>query len=144
MQTKLPTAWSEPNFSTSLSDPTSQPSASMVNNPTVCLHGPKSTFNSRLHGRELNSLCHNGRDKIVSCLAHNQLQTDSFSKYSNSRDHRFLVWHHSHSSPFPIWGLLWQLWLSYTLHTSTKLYPMLCTWTKSQIVQSPTKLNDKI
>ena len=46
--------------------------------------------------------------------------------------------------PFRIWGLVWQLWLSYPLRASAKLYPMLCTWTKSQIVQSPTKLNDKI
>ena len=44
----------------------------------------------------------------------------------------------------PIWGLLWQLWLSYPLCMSIKLYQCLCTWTKSRIVQSPTKLNYKI
>ena len=27
-------------------------------------------------------------------------------------------------APFSIWGILWQLWLSYPLHTSVKLYPM--------------------
>ena len=45
---------------------------------------------------------------------------------------------------FPIWGLLWQLWLSYPLHVSVNCTQCLCTWTKSRIVQSPTKLNDKI
>ena len=35
---------------------------------------------------------------------------------------------------FPIWGLSWQLWLPYPLRTSVKLYPMLCSWTKSRIV----------
>ena len=58
--------------------------------------------------------------------------------------HRFWAWRHSHSSLFSIWGLLWQLWLSYPLHVSVDCTQCLCTWTKSRIVQSPTKLNDKI
>ena len=45
---------------------------------------------------------------------------------------------------FPILGLLWQLWLSYPLCPRVNCTQYLCTWTKSQIVQSPTKLNDKI
>ena len=45
---------------------------------------------------------------------------------------------------FSIWGLLWQLWLSYPLRTSVDCTQCLCTWTKSRIVQSPTKLNDEI
>ena len=42
-----------------------------------------------------------------------------------------------------IYGLL-QLWLSYPLRASVNCTQYLCTWTKSRIVQSPTKLNDKI
>ena len=45
---------------------------------------------------------------------------------------------------FLIWGLLWQLWLSYPLCASVNCTQCLHTWTKSRIVQSPTKLNDKI
>ena len=45
---------------------------------------------------------------------------------------------------FSIRGLLWQLWLSYPLHASVDCTQCLCTWTKTRIVQSPTKLNDKI
>ena len=47
-------------------------------------------------------------------------------------------------APFPVWGLLWQWWWSYPLRPSVNCTQRLCTWTKSWIVQSPTKLNDKI
>ena len=47
-------------------------------------------------------------------------------------------------APFPIGGLLWQLWLSYPLRASVNCTQCLCAWTKSRIVQSPTKVNDKI
>ena len=43
---------------------------------------------------------------------------------------------------YPIWGLLWRLWLSSA--TSVNCSQCLCTWNKSRIVQRPTKLNDKI
>ena len=121
-----------------------QPSASMANNPIVCLYGPKSTFNTRLHGREHNSLCHNGRDKIISCLAHSQLQTDSFSKSSNSRDHRFRAWHHSHSSPIFYLRFIMTIVIVISFAHECKLYPVLCTWSKSRIVQSPIKVNNPI
>ena len=73
-----------------------------------------------------------------------ETQLTSFSKYPNSQPiaSRHDVVHTP--VPFPIWGLLWQLWLSYPLRTSVNCTQCLCTWTKSQIVQSPTKLNDKI
>ena len=45
---------------------------------------------------------------------------------------------------FPLWDLLWQLWLSYHLRTSVNCTQCLCTWIKGWIVQSPIKLNDKI
>ena len=70
--------------------------------------------------------------------------TDCFSKSPNSQPiasgHDIL---HT-PAPFPIWGLLWQLWLSYPLRASVDCTQCLCTWTKSRIVQSPTKLNDII
>ena len=70
--------------------------------------------------------------------------TDCFSKSSNSQPiaSRHAVIHTP--VPFPIWGLLWQLWLSYPLRASVDCTQCLCTWTKSWIVQRPTKLNDKI
>ena len=67
-----------------------------------------------------------------------------FSKYPNSQPiaSRHDVIHTP--VPFPIWSLLWQLWLSYPLRTCINCTQCLCTWTKSRIVPSPTKLNDKI
>ena len=35
-----------------------------------------------------------------------QFSIDSFSKSSNSLDHFFQAWRHSHSSPFPVWGFI--------------------------------------
>ena len=56
--------------------------------------------------------------QLSAYTAQSQLTTESFSKSSNSQDHCFLAWRHSHSSLFPIWGLSWQLWLPYSLHAS--------------------------
>ena len=73
-----------------------------------------------------------------------ETQLMCFSKYPNSQpiaSGRDVI----HTSvPFLLWGLLWQLWLSYPLRASVNCTQCLCTWTKSRIVQSPTKLNDKI
>ena len=72
------------------------------------------------------------------------IQLTCFSKYPNSQpiasSHDII---HTPVS-FPILGLLWQSQLSYPLHTCVNCTQCLCTWTKSWIVQSPTKLNDKI
>ena len=51
-------------------------------------------------------------------IVHSELPTDPFSKFSNSQDHRFRAWRHSHSSFVSNLGFLWQLWLSYPLRTS--------------------------
>ena len=131
-----------------------EPYASMVETPTsqhhgwnststIYLHGPSQLSNSQLHGRELNSLCPKAETKS-SYMARSHLPTNVFFKIPKFSAHRFQAWRHSHSSPFPIWGLLWQLWLSYPLCISINCTQCLCTWTKSRIVQSPTKLNDKI
>ena len=72
------------------------------------------------------------------------LQLTRFLKYSNSQP--IASRHDVIHTPvqFPIWGLLWQFWLSYPLRASVNCAQWLCTWTKSQIVQRPTKPNDKI
>ena len=70
--------------------------------------------------------------------------TDCFSKYQYSQP---IASGHDviHTPvPFTIWGLLWQLWLSYPLRPSVNCTQCLCTWTKSRILISPTLLNDKI
>ena len=74
MLTKLPTAWSDPKFSTPWSDP------------------------------NFNCLPKWQRTQLSAYIVQNQLPTTSFSKSSNSQDHRFRAWRHSHSSSFPIWG----------------------------------------
>ena len=88
----------------------------------------------------------NGRDKMSDCLtmARSQHPTGVFFKIPKFSAHHFWAWCHSHPASFPIWGLLWQLWLLYPLCVSINCTQCLCTWTKSWIIQSPTKLNDKI
>ena len=80
--------------------------------------------NSWLHGRELNSLYHNGRDKIVSCLAHSQLQTDCSSKSLNSLAHCFQAWYHSHSSLISYLGFIMAIVIIISFAREHKLYPM--------------------
>ena len=36
--------------------------------------------------------------QLFASIVHSQLPTDSFSKSSNSQDHHFRAWRHSHSS----------------------------------------------
>ena len=61
-------------------------------------------------------------------------QLTCFSKYLNSPP--IASGHDVIHTPalFSIWGLLWQLWLSYPLRTSVNCTQCLCTWTKSRIV----------
>ena len=94
---------------------------------------PKSTPNRIGPSRVPNST------RLQSCT-----QLTCLSKYPNS--HPMASRHDVIHAPvsFPIWGLLWKLWLSYPLRASVNCAQWLCTWTKSRIVQSPTKLNDKI
>ena len=47
-------------------------------------------------------------------------------------------------APFPVWGLLWQWWLSYPLRTSVNCTQCYAHELLTRIVQSQTKLNDKI
>ena len=57
-------------------------------------------------------------------LHHGCNSTKPFSKSSKFSAFLFGAWRHPHSSPFPVWHLLWQLWLSYPSCTRVKLYPM--------------------
>ena len=75
----------------------------------------------------------------VSCL-----QLTCFSKYPNSQSIASGQDVIHTPVPFTIWGLLWQLWLSYPLCVSVNCTQCLRTWTKYRIIQSSTKLNDKI
>ena len=78
-------------------------------------------------------------------LAQSRISTNFFFKITKFSAHRFRAWCHSHSSPISYMGfLLWHLWLSYPLCESENCTQCVCTRTKSQIVQSPTKPNDKI
>ena len=122
-------------------------------NWTIVFHGP--TSKSKVPGRTPISQ-HHGRNTTV-CLTGKTAQRPAFivqrqpSKIFKCQPFQNLqiLWtiasgHHSHSGWFPIWGLSWQLWLSYPLRTSVNCTQCLCTQTKSRIVQSPTKLNDRI
>ena len=72
---------------------------------------------------ENSTLWLNGRNSTL-CL-YGPISTDSFSKFSNSKDHLFRAWRHPHSSLIScLGGLLWQWWLSYPSCTSVKLHPM--------------------
>ena len=78
--------------------------------------------------------------RCASCSpALSRISTNCFFKITKFSAHCFRAWRHSHPSPiFSLGFLLWHLWMSYPLWTNVN------TGTKSRIVQSPTKLNDKI
>ena len=116
----------------------------------VCLHGPMSTFNCIFRLQLLNTMV---LTQLLTIMVGPQLrlsaiksdnQSDSFSKSSNSQDHRFLAWRHSHTRPIFYLGFIMTIAIVISFARECELYPKLCTWTKSRIVQSPTKLNDKI
>ena len=110
-------------------------------NPTSQHHGPIPTFHH--HGQTPNStVCLNGRQpNCLPTLSKVNFQLTCFSKSSNSPDHCIRAWH---SSPISYLGFIMTIVIVISFPHEHKLYPMLCTWTKSWIVQSPTKLNDKI
>ena len=91
-------------------------------------------------------LCFHGREPNFLPTWYNvNFQQPVFFKSSNyqpiSSEHDVI---HTPAS-FPVWGLLWQWWLSYPLRASVKLYPTDSTHgLLIRVVQSPTKLNDKI
>ena len=85
-----------------------------------------------------------GRDlkkQTTSSTAQIQLSTYSFSKSLNSQDHLFRAWRYPHSSPWFIMTIVIVISFMRLRKTVPNDYaPELLT----QIVQSPTKLNDEI
>ena len=74
-----------------------------------------------------------------------QLPTDSFSKSSYFQDHLFRAWHHPHSSHISCLGFIMTLVIVISFACERKTVPNdYAPELLTQIVQSPTKLNDKI
>ena len=116
-----------------------QPYALMVETQTSQHHRRNSTSTVRLYSpSRLPTRLVPIRQPTRLLLSKNP--TDAFFKISNFSAHRFRSWCHSHSSPISYLAL----WLSYPLRASVNCAQCLCTWTKSRIVRSPNKLNDKI
>ena len=103
----------------------------------------QSQFLNIMVGPQLFNIMVGPQLELSAYMAQSQLPT-LFSKSSNSQDHCFQAWRHSHSSPISYLGFIMTIVIVISFAHERKLYPMLCTWTKSRIVQSPTKLNDKI
>ena len=82
--------------------------------------------------------------QLYAYIVQSQLLTNPFSKSSNSQDYHFRAWCHSHSNLVSHLGFIMTIVIVIYFARERKLYPMLCTWTKSRIAQNPTKLNDKI
>ena len=109
-------------------------------NSTVCLIGRK--LNSMA---ENSILCSNGRNSIV-CL-HGPIKNPQLTWFLKSSNSEPISSEHDviHTpAPFPVWDLLWQWWLSYSLRTSVNCTQWYALELLTRIVQSPTKLNDEI
>ena len=110
-------------------------------------HPSASMAETQLNGRELNSqpqwqklICLPAWSNLKSLTSQHHRRTptsklrsrtsiNSFSKSSKFCPHLLWAWRHQHSSPFPVWGLLWQWWLWYPLRTSVNCTNWLHTWT---------------
>ena len=103
-----------PQLLTIMVGPQLQLSTSVAENTTVCLHSPKSTPKWLFF-------------KIL-----------KFSGSSLPSKTSFTL------QPISYLGFIMTIVIVISFAYERKLYPMLCGWTKSWIVQSPTKLNDKI
>ena len=82
------------------------------------------TVETQLYGRELHSLT---QWQQLNCLPAWSLVNSQLTLFQNLQILRTIASGHDviHTPAlFPIWGLLWQLWLSYRLCACVKLYPM--------------------
>ena len=103
-------------------DPKNLTAVAAVKNSTLCLNGRNST--SQLNG---------------------PTSTDSLSKSLNSQDYLFWAWCHPHSSPISCLGVCYDNGDCHILCTRAWTAPIDYTpGLLTRIVQSPTKLNDKI
>ena len=84
------------------------------------------------------------KTQLSTDMAQNQLPPDVIFKIFKFSSHRFWAWRHSHNSPLSYLGFIMTIVIVISFARERKLYPVLCTWSKSRIVQTPTKLNDKI
>ena len=147
-----PNAWNisryNLNFSTPLSDPTSQ---HHVRTPTSQHHGRTPTYNhgrtpTYNHGRTPPStVCLNARQP--NCLPAWSKVNSQLTLFQNLQILRIItsgIWHHSHSSLIFYRGFMMTIVIVRSFAHERKLYPIPCSWTKSRIVQSSTKLNHKI
>ena len=147
VHSQLPAAWLDPNFSTPWSELNS-----MAENSIVCLHGP--ILNPQHHcqtqllyimvGSQL-QLSGIEADNPTFCL-HGPKSTPNwlFFKILKFSGPSLLGMTSFTLQPIFYLGFIMTVVIVISLARERKLYPVLCTWTKSRIVQSPTKLNDKI
>ena len=81
-------------------DPKSLTAAATVENSTVCLHDPMSTFNSMVGLQLLNTMV---GTQLLNIMVGTQ---QSFSKSSKFSAHLFWVWRHPHSIPISCLGFI--------------------------------------
>ena len=112
--TMLTTPGSDANFTTSLSDPTSHH------------HG----------GTPTSTVCLNGRQP--NCLPTSSTVNSQLTLFQNLQILRTIASGHD-SRHISYLGFIMTIVIFISFAHERKLYPMLCTWIKSRIVQSPTK-----
>ena len=103
----------------------------------------KNPTTSSMDKIQLSSLRPNGRNSTI--VFHGLISTAEFLKSSNSQDHLYRSWRHPHSRPIFCLGFIMTrvIFISFVHERKTVpngYAPELLT----RIVQSPTKLNDKI
>ena len=99
---------------------------------------------TQLYGRELHSL---SQWQKLNCLSARSTVNSQLTLFQNLQILKTIASGHDiiHTPTlFSYLGFIMTIVTVISFVHERKLYPMLCTWTKSRIVQSPTKLNDKI
>ena len=85
------------------------------------------------------------KTQLFDSMAESQPSTASLSKSSNSQDHLFRAWCHPHSSPISCLGFIMTMVIIISFTHKRKTAPNdYAPELLTQIVQSPTKLKDKI
>ena len=112
-------------------------------NLTLCPNGRNSTI--ILHG--LTTSQHYGRTQLLNTMVGTQLlhtmvgtQLNLFQNLPNSQPISTKQDVIHSPDPFPVWGLLWQWWLSYPLCTIVKCTNWLHTWTLNPNSSKPSQI----
>ena len=142
---KVPTACSDPNFSTSWSE---------LNFSTVCINGRQpnclSTW-ANVNFQTLNSMAENS--VLYAIMAETKLSptwppvNSQLTLFQNLQILGTIASEHDviHTpNHISYLGFIMTIVIVISFACKCKPYLILCTWTKSRIVQSPTKLNDNI